>query len=47
MTAAGLAVRIGCSPAYNNLGALGLPALEADLEGFAQDLLNLLDPTGA
>ncbi len=47
MTAAGLAVAIPAVLAYNILGRR-VARIEADLEGFAQDLLNLLDPsTGA
>jgi biopolymer transport protein ExbB len=44
MTAAGLAVAIPAVLAYNLLGRW-VARIEADLEGFAQDLLNLLDPS--
>ena len=42
MTAAGLAVAIPAVLAYNILGRW-VARIEADLEGFARDLLNLLD----
>ena len=41
MTAAGLAVAIPAVLAYNVLGR-GIGRIEADLEGFARDLLDLL-----
>ena len=45
MTAGGLAVAIPAVLAYNVLGRL-IARIEADLEGFALDLRDLLAPAG-